>query len=185
MKPFRLGALRRALAMTAIAVVLPAPGHARPALSSAHVAPILAESRWLDGVANSVGMTHDTDELVTSALGMIGIPYRWGGDTPEGGLDCSGFVRYVYNTTHGIDLPRRAAEMSRSGALVSERDLQPGDLVFFRTTRRAISHVGIYIGNDAFVHAPSTGQAIRVDNIHDKYWRKTFAGARRIDIDAV
>lgn len=96
---------------------------------------------------------------------MIGVRYRWGGNTPDSGLDCSGFVRYVFQDTLGLALPRRAEEMSRLGEKVRVSDLKPGDLVFFNTMRRTFSHVGIYIGDNKFVHSPSTGSTIRVDDM--------------------
>ncbi|TWG86673.1 cell wall-associated NlpC family hydrolase [Cupriavidus gilardii J11] len=126
-------------------------------------------------VANKAG------DLVMNALGLIGVRYRFGGNTPESGLDCSGFVRYVFNDTFGFMLPRRSVEMSRVGTTVAEHELRPGDLVFFNTMRRTFSHVGIYIGDNKFVHAPSTGSKIRVDDMRSSYWVTRYNGARRID----
>jgi len=150
-----------------------------PGEPAAPVAPVPAPTgarSFLSGVANKAG------EVVVGALNMIGVRYRWGGDTPDSGLDCSGFVRYVFQDTLGLNLPRRAEEMSRVGEKVSVRDLKPGDLVFFNTMRRTFSHVGIYIGDNKFVHSPSTGSTIRVDELDTGYWEKRFTGARRIDI---
>lgn len=127
------------------------------------------------------GMVGKAGDVVVSALNMIGVRYRWGGDTPDSGLDCSGFVRYVFQDTLGMSLPRRAAEMSRVGEKVRFDDLKPGDLVFFNTMRRAVSHVGIYIGGNKFVHSPSTGSTIRVDDIDNSYWESRFMGARRVE----
>ena len=118
---------------------------------------------------------------MVGALNMIGVRYRWGGNTPDSGLDCSGFVRYVFQDTLGMALPRRAEEMSRVGEKVRVSDLKPGDLVFFNTMRRTFSHVGIYIGDNKFVHSPSTGSTIRVDDMDSGYWEKRFTGARRIE----
>lgn len=123
-----------------------------------------------------------TIEIVNDALNMIGVRYRWGGNTPNSGLDCSGFVRYVFQETLGLALPRRAEEMSHVGEKVRFEDLKPGDLVFFNTTRRTVSHVGIYIGKRKFVHSPSTGSTIRVDDLKDYYWQKHLMSARRIDV---
>ena len=119
-------------------------------------------------------------ELVTRSLSMLGVDYKWGGNTPDSGLDCSGLVRYVYAETIGRILPRRSVEMSREGKPVRLDRLEPGDLVFFNTLRRAFSHVGIYIGNNEFVHAPSTGGAVRVESLHSRYWAARFSGARRL-----
>jgi cell wall-associated NlpC family hydrolase len=130
---------------------------------------------FLSGVASKAG------DVVVGALNMIGVRYRWGGNTPDSGLDCSGFVRYVFQDTLGMTLPRRAEEMSRVGEKVTVSDLKPGDLVFFNTMRRSFSHVGIYIGDNKFVHSPSTGSTIRVDDLDDGYWEKRFQGARRIE----
>ncbi|MFT4068294.1 C40 family peptidase [Paraburkholderia sp.] len=127
------------------------------------------------------GMAGKAGDVVVGALNMIGVRYRWGGNTPDSGLDCSGFVRYVFQDTLGLALPRRAEEMSRIGEKVRVSDLKPGDLVFFNTMRRTFSHVGIYIGDNKFVHSPSTGSTIRVDDLDDGYWEKRFTGARRIE----
>jgi cell wall-associated NlpC family hydrolase len=127
------------------------------------------------------GMAGKAGDVVVGALNMIGVRYRWGGNTPDSGLDCSGFVRYVFQDTLGMALPRRAEEMSRVGEKVRVSDLKPGDLVFFNTMRRTFSHVGIYIGDNKFVHSPSTGSTIRVDDMDDGYWEKRFTGARRIE----
>jgi cell wall-associated NlpC family hydrolase len=127
------------------------------------------------------GMAGKAGDVVVGALNMIGVRYRWGGNTPDSGLDCSGFVRYVFQDTLGLALPRRAEEMSRIGEKVRVSDLKPGDLVFFNTMRRTFSHVGIYIGDNKFVHSPSTGSTIRVDDMDDGYWEKRFTGARRIE----
>jgi len=136
---------------------------------------------FLAGVANKAG------DVVEGALNLIGVRYRWGGDTPDSGLDCSGFVRYVYQETLNFTLPRQAAQMSRVGEKVSLNDLKPGDLVFFNTIgrrlRRTVSHVGIYIGHDKFVHSPSTGSTIRVDEMNDRYWETRYLGARRLPVD--
>jgi cell wall-associated NlpC family hydrolase len=127
------------------------------------------------------GMASKAGDVVVGALNMIGVRYRWGGDTPDSGLDCSGFVRYVFQDTLGMTLPRRAEEMSRVGEKVRVSELKPGDLVFFNTMRRSFSHVGIYIGDNKFVHSPSTGSTIRVDDMENSYWEKRYTGARRIE----
>jgi len=127
------------------------------------------------------GMASKAGDVVVGALNMIGVRYRWGGNTPDSGLDCSGFVRYVFQDTLGMTLPRRAEEMSRVGEKVRVSELKPGDLVFFNTMRRSFSHVGIYIGDNKFVHSPSTGSTIRVDDMDDSYWEKRYTGARRVE----
>jgi cell wall-associated NlpC family hydrolase len=120
-------------------------------------------------------------ELVDDALGLMGIRYRFGGNTPSSGFDCSGMVRYVFQNTLGLDLPRRAEEISRVGVKVDRDELKPGDLVFYKTLRRAFSHVGIYLGNNRFIHAPSAGGAVRVEDMNERYWVTRFNGARRVD----
>lgn len=119
-------------------------------------------------------------EVVLRALGLLGVNYRWGGNTPDDGLDCSGLVRHVFREAIGLVLPRRAEEMGRTGSQIAPHQLKPGDLVFFNTLRRTFSHVGIYIGNNQFVHAPSTGGVVRVENMDARYWLARFDGARRL-----
>ncbi|HQZ01827.1 MAG TPA: C40 family peptidase [Thauera sp.] len=120
------------------------------------------------------------EQLVDQALEYLGVRYRLGGTSPDTGLDCSGLVLNVFRNAIGFDLPRTAAEMSRLGDKIGRQDLKPGDLVFFNTMRRAFSHVGIYLGNGKFVHAPSSGGKVRVEAISTTYWSKRFNGARRL-----
>jgi len=120
------------------------------------------------------------NRLIDSALDLVGIRYRRGGSSAESGFDCSGFVGYVFLEQLGLRLPRTSGEISRAGEQVSRSDLKPGDLVFFNTMRRAFSHVGIYMGDNQFVHAPRPGKAVRVEDIRESYWAKRYNGARRI-----
>ncbi|HEX2829564.1 MAG TPA: C40 family peptidase [Burkholderiales bacterium] len=122
-----------------------------------------------------------TRELVMQALGYLGIRYKYGGNSPETGFDCSGLVRYVVGEAFGLVLPRDARSISRHGASVSTDDLQPGDLVFFNTMRRPFSHVGIYVGDGRFIHAPASGGAVELVNMADRYWAARFNGARRLE----
>jgi len=119
-------------------------------------------------------------DVVRHALGYVGIPYRYGGDSAETGFDCSGLVWRVYRQTTGITLPRDTYGISRTGIAVRSRELQPGDLVFFNTMRRPYSHVGIYVGGDRFVHAPSSGGVVGVARLSNRYWRQRFNGGRRV-----
>ncbi|MEP7182582.1 MAG: C40 family peptidase [Betaproteobacteria bacterium] len=121
-----------------------------------------------------------TRELTSSALELIGVRYKWGGAAPETGLDCSGLVQYVFQQVTGVTLPRSAKEMSRLGDKVALTDLAPGDLVFFNTRRFAYSHVGIYLGDGKFVHAPRRGREVEVATIDRSYWQQRFNGARRL-----
>lgn len=123
----------------------------------------------------------DSAANITSyALSLIGVDYRFGGNTPESGLDCSGLIRYVFQQATGISLPRSAREQARVGESIKRDDLQPGDLVFFNTRRFQFSHVGLYVGDNRFIHAPSSGGAVEVSNLDNRYWQKAFNGARRI-----
>ncbi len=122
----------------------------------------------------------ETSELIVRSLGLLGVEYRFGGSTPAGGLDCSGFVRHVYKEALGLTLPRTSDEMSTVGEAVDRRRLRAGDLVFFNTLQRPFSHVGLYLGDDRFVHAPSTGNVIRVEPLSARYWAQRFEGGRRI-----
>ena len=115
------------------------------------------------------------------AMGMIGIRYKYGGNAPESGLDCSGLVRYVFKEARGTELPRTSQEISRLGQKVETKDLQPGDLVFYNTLRRSFSHVGIYLGDNKFIHSPAAGGEVRVESMDVGYWKKRFNGARRLN----
>ena len=119
-------------------------------------------------------------ELAMHAMGLLGIRYRMGGNSPENGLDCSGLVRYVFKQAWGKELPRTADELSRAGETVPAQDLQPGDLVFYNTLRKGFSHVGIYLGDNKFIHSPSAGGQVRIESMDISYWRSRFSGARRI-----
>lgn len=129
-------------------------------------------------VTNS--MFQATQSLIGNALGLLGVPYRYGGNTAEQGLDCSGFVKLVFAQTLGIILPRRASDMGKLGFQVGKSDLEPGDLVFFNTMQRINSHVGIYIGGGEFVHSPSTGGRVRVEKLTNSYWKQRFEWGKRI-----
>jgi cell wall-associated NlpC family hydrolase len=123
---------------------------------------------------------HSARDLASAALNLIGIRYKWGGNTPETGLDCSGLVRYVFQQVTGVTLPRTAKDMSRVGEQVALSDLQPGDLVFFNTQRFAFSHVGIYLGENRFVHAPRRGREVEIATFDSSFWQRRFNGARRM-----
>lgn len=125
-------------------------------------------------------VAHRTSELVVSAMGFIGVPYRRGGNSFETGFDCSGFVKAIYEQAAGLVLPRRANEQAAATQQVDRRDLQPGDLVFFNTMRRTFSHVGIYIGDNKFIHSPKPGAQVRVEDMGVAYWSRRFDGARRV-----
>lgn len=121
-------------------------------------------------------------DVLFRALGLVGTPYRWGGNTPDSGFDCSGLIKYVYGDVANIALPRTTREMIVMGAPdVSIDALQSGDLVFFATHGGSqVSHAGIYVGEGRFVHAPSTGGTVRLDDINKPYWQKAYLNAKRV-----
>ncbi|WP_295850705.1 C40 family peptidase [uncultured Xylophilus sp.] len=136
----------------------------------------------LNHVRQSV--TERASTLVVNAMGFIGVPYRRGGNSAASGFDCSGFVRAIYGETVGHLLPRRANEQAAATEKIDKTDLQPGDLVFFNTMRRAFSHVGIYVGDGKFIHAPKPGAQVRVEDMRIGYWNSRFDGARRVQADS-
>jgi cell wall-associated NlpC family hydrolase len=123
-------------------------------------------------------------EMVLSAMNFLGVRYVRGGNTAEQGFDCSGFTRYVFENSLGLVLPRRADEQAKNAGLltVKREELKPGDLVFFNTMRRAFSHVGIYVGEGKFIHAPRAGAEVRIEDMRASYWAKRFNGARRAEL---
>ena len=124
--------------------------------------------------------TSAAQDVILHGLKLVGVRYRFGGNDESAGLDCSGFVRLVFKNSLGAQLPRTALEMSQVGERIDTSQLKPGDLVFFNTMRRAFSHVGIYLGDNHFLHAPRTGAEVRVESMEDSYWIKRYNGARRI-----
>ncbi len=151
---------------TGSAFAEPAPQAPEPVLATEAQAPVQTGGRAAD--------------LVLDALSMLGVRYHYGGAHRATGFDCSGFVRDVYQRTLGLVLPHNAAQQSREGEKVAEDQLRPGDLVFFHTLRRAFSHVGIYIGNGQFIHAPRPGQRVQIESMASPYWARRFVGARRL-----
>ena len=113
-------------------------------------------------------------------MGFLGVPYRRGG-TDDNGFDCSGFVRSMYEQTLGKVLPRSAREQADATEKIDKKDLQPGDLVFFNTMRQTFSHVGIYVGDNKFIHSPRPGKQVKVEDMRQSYWLSRFTGARRVD----
>lgn len=119
-------------------------------------------------------------EVVLHAMAQLGVRYRYGGASPASGFDCSGLVQYVFSQATGLALPRTTFDIARVGDRVGRRQLQPGDLVFFNTQRQPYSHVGIYLGNQRFIHAPSEGGRVEVVTLANRYWDSRFNGARRL-----
>ena len=128
-------------------------------------------------------LIHVTDRasgVALQALSYLGTPYRTGGLSPRTGFDCSGLVAYAYREGAGMALPRNTFDLSNSGQPVERAALRPGDLVFYNTQRREYSHVGIYLGDDRFIHAPTSGGEVRVENLRADYWMRRYSGARRV-----
>ncbi|QWD74888.1 C40 family peptidase [Polynucleobacter sp. TSB-Sco08W16] len=136
-------------------------------------------SRVSDRLADTV--SGKPEELINRAMQVIGVRYRWDAELPQSGLDGSSFVGYVFKDKLGFLLPRKSTQMSRVGKPINRDELQPGDLVFFNTMRLTFSHVGIYVGDNKFIHSPSKGTSVRVDDLSSLYWDKRFDGARRLD----
>lgn len=155
---------------------LPARMVAAAPQDSALAASAPAGATTLGGEANVV------DQLLGKAHELIGTPYRNGGMSPLTGFDCSGFVGYLFKTNLAMNLPRTSKDMSRVGDKVDKNELKPGDLLFFNTVKRGISHVGIYLGDGKFIHSPWHGSSVEVAYLGMKYWTKRFAVAKRLDL---
>ena len=148
---------------------------------------LLSERGLLAPIENSAlvrSMRDAASDLVMSAMNFLGVPYRRGGNSGDTGFDCSGFTRHIFESSIGLILPRRADEQATTAGLLKIRrdELRPGDLVFFNTMRRTFSHVGIYVGDDRFIHAPRSGALVRVESMSDGYWSSRFTGARRAEL---
>ena len=155
------------LSLLALVALLTACAGNPPSQESSHPFPIVSG---------------DADDVVISAIGLEGTPYRYGGNTPESGFDCSGLIGYVYRNAAGIALPRSTRDMINLRVpSVGRGDLQSGDLVFFATNGGGkVSHAGIYVGEGRFVHAPSSGGTVRLDSLDQAYWLKSFLKAKRV-----
>jgi cell wall-associated NlpC family hydrolase len=171
-KARRTVAARCAVSLIALATVCP-QAWAQNAASAAATIDATAKEVASSALAGA-------QRLASFALSLIGVDYKWGGTRPETGLDCSGLVQYVFQEVTGVTLPRTAHQMSRLGERVSASDLKPGDLVFFNTRRFAFSHVGIYLGDNRFIHAPARGREVQIAEFDAGYWKKRFNGARRL-----
>ena len=136
------------------------------------------------GADSDPGSSKNQSSLLSRAMSLLGTPYRWGGSSPEGGFDCSGLVSYVFRTALGIELPRVSREMASitNGQAIERSALSVGDLVFFGRNGKRIDHVGIYVGEGRFLHAPSRGKDVRVDTLSTGYWSGKFLSARRVEM---
>ena len=135
----------------------------------------------LPALAWNDGAITDRDRPLIHAVQVLGVKYRYGGRSPETGFDCSGLITHVFERAWGMLLPPGTAALSKVGTAVKPKELEPGDLVFYNTRNRPYSHVGIYLGDGRFLHAPRPGATVRVESVHTPYWRTRFNGARRLD----
>jgi cell wall-associated NlpC family hydrolase len=147
-------------------------------LSGCGSTPKQQPSSWT--TSSNTQANQEMNDLVFYALSLADTPYIYGGNTPEEGFDCSGFVGYVFQHSLKLKLPRTSAEISKKGTFLLLTQLRPGDLVFYNTQKRAYSHVGIFVGEGKFVHAPKTGSHIRVERMETPYWKSRYNGSRRI-----
>ncbi len=169
----------------ACALLLVQTAHAGPTPANTDDIDKLLMERGLIRHISQAGQTasEKASELVISAMGFLGVPYKRGGTSSDTGFDCSGFVRAMYQQTIGLMLPRTADQQAAATQKIDKSELKPGDLVFFNTLRRAFSHVGIYVGDNKFIHAPRPGAQVRVEDMRIGYWRARFDGARRVETD--
>ena len=175
-------------ALAALAFGLAPAAHAAPeGLDNDALERLIRERTEHDGHNNSSssgrrssGSQDEAGDLIMNAMSLIGLSYRFGGNSPTQGLDCSGFMQYIFKRSMGITLPRTSAEMATVGQQVDRANLKPGDMVFFGSGGR-VSHVGMYIGNDRFIHAPRTGRDIEITSMNGNYWKSRYITARRVD----
>lgn len=167
-----------------VLICLSLSGHAAPTAPVDDTTRLLSDRGLLERIGDVGNRVESTaTQLVGNAMTFLGVPYKRGGSSLETGFDCSGFVRTVYEQTAGLLLPRKAAQQAAATQKIGKDDLQPGDLVFFNTMRRAFSHVGIYVGNGKFIHAPKPGAEVRVEDMGVSYWTRRFDGARRVSTE--
>ncbi len=148
----------------------------------------LTERGLVSQISTQLGAVKDkaSDQaagMVEQAMGLLGVPYRRGGNNESTGFDCSGFVRHLYEKSVGQILPRRAVDQAQATEVIDRDELKPGDLVFFNTMRRAFSHVGIYVGDGKFIHSPRAGKVVNIEDMRSAYWQKRFNGARRVPVN--
>ena len=177
----RITAPLLAFLLFASAMLFAVRAHAAPAGSADDMDKLLADKGLMAHIERA-GQTvsNKASELVVNAMGFLGVPYRRGGNSAETGFDCSGFVRAIYEQSIGLILPRKAEQQAAATQNIERNELQPGDLVFFNTMRRAFSHVGIYVGEGKFIHSPKPGAEVRVESMSVAYWNRRFDGARRV-----
>lgn len=186
----------RCIALLACILLCQCKSMAGPGVSPSGASVLGDDKRWqtaysykqedvlesMDGAGNS--WSEKVEEIMIRALSLTGVDYKYGGRSPETGFDCSGFVQYVFKHAAQISLPPSARTISDMGKAVKREELQPGDLVFFNTLRHAFSHVGIYVGNNQFIHAPRAGAQVRIESMDERYWRTRYNGAKRLEAEA-
>ena len=164
--------------------------HAAPEMPGDAVLQLLQDKGLLPAASDASQMLRQArdaaSELVFVAMNFLGVPYRRGGGNADEGFDCSGFTRHIFESSLGLVLPRRAEQQAQDQALfnVKRDELRPGDLVFFNTMKRAFSHVGIYLGDGKFIHAPRSGTQVRIEDMRQAYWNQRFDGARRAELES-
>jgi hypothetical protein len=150
-------------------------------MAVAHAAPETMPDGEADPIARFASPGEEAaGDLLLQAMSLIGVAYRFGGSNPESGLDCSGFIQYVFKKSLRVNLPRTSASMAQVGREIDRDELKAGDLVFFNTRGFRYSHVGLYLGNNKFIHSPRTGKSIEVVNMTQSYWATRYNGARRV-----
>jgi cell wall-associated NlpC family hydrolase len=173
------GAFLLAILSTSCAAVEPSP------YKLVQPSPLTPSSIASQSPANNIeGQENWPDrarEVLVNALSLTGVRYKYGGHSPETGFDCSGFVRYVFKQATSLSLPHNALAISRLGQTIPKDELKPGDLVFFNTLKTAFSHVGIYLGDNRFIHSPSSGGKVKIESMQDGYWAKRYNGAQRLE----
>lgn len=166
----------------------PTPAPVKRPVAKAPTDPLghfLTEKGLIDQLSAQIERSRDTlgpkaSDLVIGAMGYLGVPYQRGGNRFDEGFDCSGFVRALFEQSAGLSLPRKAEQQAAATQEIDPSELRPGDLVFYNTSRRAYSHVGLYVGNEKFIHSPTPGSVIRLEDMRLAYWQKRFDGARRV-----
>ena len=175
------GPLARRNALLALATALALAGCATTAPRGNNADGSQAYGIGEDHYSEPSALAAMSNDVLMRAIGLVGTPYRYGGNTPAGGFDCSGLVGFVFKDAANVALPRSTRELIDIDARKIDRDsLQPGDLVFFNPRGGRVSHIGIYVGEDRFVHAPATGGTVRLDSLNSAYWRKAYVSAKRV-----
>lgn len=177
LKGIEMNAFSKIVLLSATAVMLAACGSSGKKAPRAGAKQSVAQKVQPVRISH-IDRAHGSQEIMLQSMGLVGTPYKWGGSNTATGFDCSGMIQYIYKTALGVNLPRTAREMAAASRKISDLQLKPGDLVFFNTSKRTkYSHVGIYIGNGEFIHAPSSGKTIQTEKLSKPYYAKNYLGA--------